>query len=236
MSNIILRDKTVTQDKRLDRLEMFDEQSKQFPVSALLEKKKERSYTWRCNAWLDQGVEGACVGFGICHELAARPSEVQGLTNDYARRNIYWEAQKIDPWPGGVYPGAKPKYEGTAVLAGIKIAQKAGWFDEYRWAFSLNDLILGVGYNGPAVLGIKWYQDMYSSNREGFIRPTGRLVGGHCIIANAVNVKQKYFTLHNSWGKDWGINGECFITFDDMNKLIHQNGEVAFFMKRHSKI
>lgn len=233
---IVLKDGTKTQDRRLDRLESFDEESRQFPISSTLDKKKkERSHTWRCNSWLDQKNEGACCGFGICHELAARPSEVQGLTNDYARTKIYWEAQKIDPWDGGAYPGANPRYEGTSVLAGIKVAQKLGWFDEYRWAFTFKDLILGVGYNGPAVLGIKWYNDMYRPDRNGFITPTGGVAGGHCIIANSVDVKKRIFTLHNSWGKNWGINGECHITFDDMEKLIKDRGEVAFFLKRHTK-
>lgn len=231
-----LKDGSITQDRRLDRLIDFDERSRNFPILSLFKEKKERSYTWRCNSWLDQRSEGACCGFGICHELAARPAEVKGLTNQYAREKIYWEAQKIDPWEGGAYPKAKPRYEGTSVRAAIKIAQDLGWFDEYRWSFGIKDLILGIGYNGPAVLGVKWYNSMYSPGSNGFIKPSGGLAGGHCIIANAVNVKKKYFTLHNSWGKNWGINGECYITFDNMEKLLNDGGEAAFFIKRHCRI
>jgi len=224
-----------TTDRRLDRVEFFDERSKEFPVSFFWSKDKKplRSYTWRCKKFLNQGMEGACVGFGICHELAARPAEVEGLTNRYAREHIYWEAQKIDGWPGGAYPEADRHYEGTAVLAGVKIAHKLGYFDSYRWAFSLEDLQLGVGYNGPAVIGVNWYEGMFTPDEKGYIYPTGKQVGKHCTLVNAININQQRFTIHNSWGKNWGMHGECYISFEDMDKLLKQRGEVVFFIRRH---
>jgi hypothetical protein len=150
-----LKNNTITKDKRLDRVIQFDERSRNFPIRQLVADKAPRSYTWRCQEWLDQGTDGACVGFGIGHEIISRPAEVLArIGRRYAKEKIYWEAQKIDEWKGGSYPGASPFYEGTSVLAGLKVAQKAGWADGYRWSFSLDDLILGVGYNGPAVLGL----------------------------------------------------------------------------------
>jgi len=233
---ITLKDGSTTEDINLDRIIEFDEKSKEYPITSILKSKKLRSYTWRCNAWFNQGQEGACVGFGITHELSARPAEVPSLSNSYARQSIYWEAQKTDPWDGGAYPGANPFYEGTSVLAGVKIAQKLGWFESYRWSFGLEDLILGVGHNGPAVMGLRWYENMYNPDQDGFIIPTGKCVGGHCILCNGVNIKEKRFTLHNSWGQTWGINGECYISFNAMEKLLNEQGEACFFIKRHKKI
>ncbi|MDA8139960.1 MAG: hypothetical protein M0036_15035 [Desulfobacteraceae bacterium] len=231
---IRLRDGSQTKDIRLDRIILFDERSRKFPVRAMVAEKKLRSYTWRCNAFLDQGQEGACVGFGIAHELAARPAEVKGLTNKYARESIYWEAQKIDEWEGGSYPGAKPKYEGTAVLAGVKVAQGKGFFDSYHWGFGLDDLALGVAYKGPAVLGLPWMEAMYEPDAKGFIHATGEVEGGHCILCRGVNAKEEYFLLHNSWGKDWGDNGDCKVSFADMKKLLANGGESVFFEGRHT--
>lgn len=228
-----LRDKTTVADQRLDRLKEFDERSRNFRIAAV---KKPRSYSWRCSDYLDQGSDGACVGFAVAHELIARPSEVYGVNADYAKKAVYWEAQKIDPWDGGSYPGATPKYEGTSVLAGVKVAHKLGWFDEYRWGFGLEDLVLGVGHNGPAVLGIPWYEGMMNTDPMGHVSPTGRVVGGHAILCKAVDVKRKEFILHNSWGRNWGFLGDCFISFMDMTKLLHEDGEVVFFIKRHHKI
>jgi hypothetical protein len=217
--------------RALGRKQQFDEESRKFPVRSLMVGKKPRSYTWRCNTHLDQGSEGACVGFAVAHELAARPSEVQFLNNAFGRR-LYHEAQKIDRWPGGAYPGAYPFYEGTSVLAGVKKAHKLEWFKEYRWAFGLDDLIMGVGRNGPAVLGVNWYSGMFRPDSNNRIHADGSLSGGHAILCNAVNVKKEMFTLHNSWGKAWGINGECQISFSDMDKLLKENGEAVFFIKR----
>jgi hypothetical protein len=235
MKEIRLKDGTRTRDPRLDRLIEFDEASRQFPIRALVARKRPRSMTWKLDIRLDQGKEGACVGFGITHELAAAPSPVPGLTAQYAREKIYWEAQKIDGQPGGAYPGAVPVYEGTSVLAGLKTAQKLGWMDSYRWAFGIDDLILGVGHNGPAVLGIPWYQGMMTPDSKGVIRPTGKLSGGHCILTRGVDVLHERFRLPNSWGRPWGIDGECFISFSDMDRLLHDDGEAAFFVGRHVK-
>jgi len=233
---ITLKDGSKTKDVRNDRIVQFDERSRKYPIRAAVKTKKERSYTWRCKIHLNQGAEGACVGFGIAHELAARPSEVKSLTNKFAREKIYWEAQKIDPWPGGAYPGARPGYEGTSVLAGVKVAQKLGYFDSYYWGFSLNDLALGVGYRGPAVLGISWMEGMYDTDKKGFIHVTGSVAGGHCILCRGINVKKNYFLLRNSWGKNWGIDGDCKVSFLDMEKLLKDNGEAVFFEKRHTTV
>ena len=231
---ITLRDGSKVEDARFNRLEQFDERSRNFPITAIIEKKKHRSYTWRCNQVLNQGPDGACVGFGISHELIARPSEVKGLTYRTAFA-IYHAAQKIDPWEGGSYPGASPHYEGTSVLSGIKIAKNQGYFNSYRWAFGIEDLILGVGHNGPAVLGIPWLMGMNNPNVHGYISATGRKLGGHCILCMSVNVKEERFTLHNSWGSAWGMYGKCYINFSDMDLLLKDRGEAVFCLKRHTK-
>jgi len=234
-TKIQLKNYTYTTDARLDRVVKFDERSRNFPIRKLVGMKRPRSYTWRCNSYLDQGEEGACVGFGVTHELIARPAEATGLDAQFAR-NLYFEAQKVDDWEGGAYPGANPFYEGTSVLAGVKAAHRQGWFKEYRWAFNIDDLILGVGYNGPAVIGVAWTRDMFDTDRDGYIHPTGMILGGHCLLCSAVNVKKNRFTLHNSWGKGWGFSGECYIDIDEMKTLMGMDGEAAFFVKRTSKI
>ena len=232
MSEIIIKNDNKVLDIRLGRIEEFDERSRNFPLTAVLKTGIKRNRVWRCTENYNQGQEGACVGFAIAHELAATPVEVLGLTFDYIVKSIYHEAQKTDPWPGGSYPGAIPKYEGTSVLAGVKIAQGLGYFNSYRWAFGLNDLLLGLSSAGPAVLGIKWYSNMTNPDVNGFIKPTGQLQGGHAILARGVNWNDKYVILHNSWGRQWGKDGTCYITFDDLDKLLKDNGEAVFFIGR----
>jgi len=229
-----LRDGSQVEDPRLACLVDFDERSRNFPVAELTAGKPLRKYTWRCLNWLDQGREGSCVGAGIGHELIARPSESK-VDMAYCRDNIYWEAQKIDQWDGGAYPGAKPFYEGTSVLAGLKVGQKLGWFDSYRWAFNFEDLLLGIGHNGPAVLGIPWLEGMSNTDSLGYIRATGAQRGRHCILARAVDPKNMRVLLRNSWGWMWGVDGDCWIGFVDLEKLLANKGEAAFVQKRHKK-
>jgi hypothetical protein len=182
--------------------------------------KKARSYTWRCLEYFDQGQEGACVGFAMSHELVARP------------KKIYWEAQKIDPWEGGSYPGATPVYEGTSVLAGVKILKTLGYIEQYRWAFGLNDLVMAVGYCGPAVLGVPWYEGMFSPHTCGYLHADGAAMGGHAILCKGVDVKARTFTLHNSWGSTWGNGGDALISWAEMEKLLHERGEAVIPMGR----
>lgn len=227
-----LRDGTKVSDARLARLVQFDERSRNYPVRRTIEAKKPRSYTWSCGKHLDQGTEGACVGFSLTHELIARPAVVSGVAAKFAREKVYWEAQKIDPWSGGAYPGASPRYEGTSVLAGVKVLQGLGYFKEYRWAFSLNDLVMAVGYKGPAVLGLAWYESMFEPHSCGYLHVDGDVAGGHAILCKAVNVKERYFVLHNSWGPAWGDGGDARITWDEMDRLLHEDGEAVIPLGR----
>lgn len=224
-----LKGNTTTQDVRMDRVVQFDERSRDYPMRARRGRRKRRSYTWRCDKYLNQGEEGACVGFSIGHELAANPAPVRRIGPSYCRKKIYWEAQKLDPWRGGAYPGARPRYDGTSLLCGVKVARRLGWFEEYRWSFTFSNFLLGLGYHGPAVIGVTWYEDMYEPDDRGFVAPTGEEVGGHCILANGVDIRARTVTLHNSWGRRWGIRGECKVSWRDMEDLLADGGEAVFF-------
>lgn len=234
---ISLRDGSSVVEKRLDRIREFDKRSRSFSIadSDTLRKAttlKPRSYSWRVKEYYDQGSEGACVAFALGHELNARPAEVTGIAEDWLIRSIYWQAQKIDPWPGGAYPNASPTYEGTSVLAGVKVLHRLGAFEEYRWAFSLDDLILGVGYNGPAVIGVNWYDGMFNTTSSGYIYPSGGLAGGHAVLVRGVNLREERFVIRNSWGKAWGRGGDAYISFADMRRLLGERGEAVFMKKR----
>ena len=225
----------------LDRKIKFDPRSRAFSITDVISHDRIRSYSWACTTWNDQGKEGACVGFAWSHELASRPVVIP-TDNDIAR-NIYLNAKKIDEWAG-------EDYDGTSVLAGVKSTRelfkdKNGIpsIAEYRWAFSLEDLVRALGFRGPAVLGMNWYVGMFNTDASGFIHKSGWLSGGHAIMARAVsivwidakatktwcnvNLALSYVTLRNSWGKDWGVSGECKISLTDLEALLKEQGEVC---------
>ncbi len=225
-----------TSDPRLDRIPQYDSRNRNFLAVRTLEAKKPRSYTWSCSIHLDQGFEGACVGFSFAHDAIARPVRLFGIDQTYARERIYWQAQREDDWEGGSYPMADPFYEGTSVLAGAKAAQALGLFANYEWAYNVDDLILAVGYKGPAILGLNWHEGMFDPDESGFLRPTGQVAGGHAIMVNKVSLKERYFGLHNSWGLDWGQGGNAKINFDDMSVLLASQGEACVPIKRSSRL
>lgn len=205
--------------RKLDRVVKFDERSRAFPIRALIAADTPRSYTWRCDVNLDQGSEGACTGFSVSQEAAARPKVVKGITNQIAIE-VYHRARQIDEWPG-------EDYDGSSVLAAMKAGMERKWYKQYRWAFGEADLALAIGRAGPAVLGINWYEGMFDTDAAGMISPTGEIAGGHAILCNGYNVKKKLYRLHNSWGSSWGINGEAFISAADMSRLLKEDGEAC---------
>lgn len=224
---IRLKHRNYTTDPRLGRIPQFDKRSKDFNIMSVMDAEqvsKPRSYTWSVSKWLDQGNEGSCVGFSWAHELIARPVKFLSADYKYARK-IYKSAQEVDEWPGN-------SYDGTSVLAGAKVVQSLGHIQEYRWAFGIDDLALAVGYKGPAVLGINWYDDMLDTDENGFVHVGGSIAGGHAILCYRVNIKLAEFSLWNSWGESWGKNGTCKVSFRDMERLLSEEGEACIPVKR----
>ena len=237
---VLMKDGSNVEDARLGRLQQFDERSRNFRTVDLLTSEQQRepkSWTWNPGRWLDQGRDGACVGFAFTHELVAPPRRVNRMLKDdrlhtFALEDVYWEAQKIDPWPGGAYPGADPVYEGTSMLAGAKILKDMGYIEEYRWAFGEEDLFYSVSWLGPAVIGVNWYEGMFEPNKNGYIEPTGRNMGGHAVVVFRVRVKNtrrdtEWYEIWNSWGKSWGNEGTAKISREHMSKLLDNNGEAV---------
>jgi len=213
---------------KLDRIPYFDPRSREHPVSEVLPRSTTALPTyklWRLDERNDQGQEGACVGFGVGHRLAAAPLEVSGIDAAWSHR-LYKEAQKIDPWPG-------ENYEGTAVLAGIKVSIRMGHVYSYRWCFSLEDYIKAVLLEGPVLVGTNWMDSMWDPDPDTHILDCrGEVSGGHCYIIRGVNTRLKKFRITNSWGKDWGYNGDASITFADWQKYMMPEGEGAVLFEK----
>ena len=164
-----LRDGTEVEDPRLDRIKSEpDQRDRLFSVMEVVGGQQEPvSVMWDIPAGqpvLNQGKEGACVGFGCVNELRFNPVPVDDLDAKFAREKVYWPAQKIDPWAGGAYPGASPRYEGTSLRAGLKIVSKLGYVGEYRWAKNEAEMALAISA-GPIIAATDWYERMSKPNK-----------------------------------------------------------------------
>lgn len=217
-----------TKDPRLDRVPQFDPRSKNFPVAAVLPATNVIPRTWHAGVWLDQGSEGACVGFSWAAELSGSPVRVRDVNDAFARERIYKPAQLIDEWPG-------EDYEGTSVLAGAKVVKKEGFIQEYRWAFGVDDVLTTLSNYGPMVLGLNWYDSMMEPRPSGLLEVSGtEPSGGHAIMIRGLTLKSRLkgepqdipvVRFRNSWGRDWGFNGDCFMKVEDLNRLLQEGGE-----------
>jgi hypothetical protein len=213
--------------RSLGRLQEFDEKSRNYPVRMLLgDVPALFTKIWDCDVWLDQGTEGACVGFSWAHELSAEPSVYH--VGETGAQLIYREAQQIDEWPG-------EDYEGTSVLAGVKIVKSLGFIEEYRWGFSLSDVLDAVVNIGPVVLGTNWYEGMWNTDQDGYIWPTGSLQGGHAIAIIGYDHERGAVLLHNSWGQSWGVDGRAWVSVPSLEFLLDNQGEACIPVVRKSE-
>jgi hypothetical protein len=174
---------------------------------------------WANPIQLDQGREGACVGFGWTGFLNAKP-----VKHEYGNQmgfDVYHRAQQIDEWPGEAYSG-------TSVRAGAKVLVERGHINAYAFTQDVETLAHFLLNNGPAPIGVNWHQGMDRVDSEGYIYPTGSVRGGHCVIVDGVvfgvDDEVDRFRIRNSWGLSWGLNGRCRIKVEDLGKLFSAGG------------
>jgi hypothetical protein len=220
-------------EARLDWISRHDPRSREYPIRAALpDRVRRRRRMWFVpKPVIDQGSEGACVGFGWTNELRARPVQVSLPDPERFAIALYRQAQRVDEWPG-------EQYSGTSVLAGAKVCQSLGYIGAYRWAFGIDDVIDSLVAAGPVVLGIPWHESMYQTRPSGLIEVTGEPIGGHCILATGYDPKRRFlkegFTttfeavrLRNSWGPTYGVDGDGWITVTDLAALLAGHGEAC---------
>lgn len=220
--------------RKLDWVSHHDERSRNYPIRTLVAGLERPRQTWWRAPFvrIDQGREGACVGFAWTNELLSRPV-VAGVPRppDTFALSYYKEAQRIDDWPG-------ENYEGTSVLAGAKVAKALGYISEYKWAFGIEDVLNALAFTGPVVIGIPWYEGMYQTTPDGLVVVSGKLVGGHAITLTGYG-RRRFRTgefdvvrWRNSWGRTYGKRGDGYIKVDDLAALLKDGGEACIPMGR----
>lgn len=161
-------------------------------------------------------------GFPVhnCHWLSDGPTYQQAPYPVVKPATLYRECQQLDDEPGEAY-------DGTTVRGGAKALRARGFVGRFLWAFTLDAVVATVLEIGPVVVGVPWYADMMDPTKGGLIRARGDLLGGHALVVNGANSETGMLRLKNSWGKSWGDNGRAFISFDDFERLLKEDGEAC---------
>lgn len=249
----VLRDGRRVDDHRLDALAQTDPRNARFLAVDRLATATDvrRGKVHRGpSVVLDQGREGACVGFSIAAEAGSDPVPVhredgKALT-DLALR-VYRRAQELDPWPE-TGPGGEG---GTSIQAGAAAGVELGLFDEYLWARSVDELIAvltrpargddAVPF-GPVVAGVEWFDSLYRPAADGYGEAEGTRVGRHAILIRGVALKptlkgrkltDPLFRLRNSWGPDYGDAGELYLTAPTLEAMLGPAPELMVPARRH---
>lgn len=207
---------------RLGRLPATDLRDHRFPLRA---PSPTRTYRmWHVRRVLDQSSTSACVGFSGTAWMDCGP--VRNLTPDagafdYAF-NLYRECQRHDEWDG-----EEPSYFGTSVRALFKVLQARGIVESYHWAWNTAQIVAWVLERGPVVLGTVWTDSMFNPGKGGLLKVEGNVIGGHAYLCVGANTKTRTVRCLNSWGQSYGVKGRFTLTFDDLDKLMREDGEAA---------
>lgn len=207
-----------------------DPRSKDFAARTLLGMPislSRHNQMWKRGLPYDQGQTSICVaetGKGL---LNTTPNSRRLPYHQRSRLDVmelYHGAQRLDQWPG-------ENYDGTSALGLCKYLLSMNLIKEYRWCFSVDDVIDTLVNLGPVGIGVKWMSNMMDTDANGFVHATGSEVGGHEVEINSVNISDKYFGITNSWGSNWGIKGRCKLSWDDLTLLLADSGDAVTFVR-----
>jgi hypothetical protein len=200
-----------------------DPRDYRIPFTVSEEPAQLKSCKWVCPVRLDQGSEGACVGFGIAHVMACHPLP-QILTKAVAFF-FYEGGKEHDEWPG-------IDYEGTSGNGVLRFLQKMGLIGRFYRIRTVEEMNFILSTKGPLGGGFIWKEGCFEPDRNGYITYTGASKGGHFVCINEINFEQQYYGIVQSWGRDHGLGGEVKTSFADMWTQFNDGGRVYWFEEK----
>jgi uncharacterized membrane protein len=120
-----------------------------------------------------------------------------------------------------------------AGLARETAAVNRGLITGYLHAFSLEDALAAL-QKRPLITGVNWYSSFDQPDAKGLVRiaDNAYVRGGHEIAVTGMSVHQRTVTFLNSWGPSWGVRGEFKMSWEDWDRLLHEEGDVTIPLPR----
>lgn len=184
----------------------------------------------------DQGNTGSCTGNAGEGNMVTSPFfETMTPTSLYPGTEdgavaLYSKATQLDTYPGQ-YPPDDTGSDGLAVAAALK---QAGMISGYTHAFDGPTARLALT-KAPGIVGVKWYDGMFSTTGDGEVKISGSLAGGHEISADGIDVENRRVWMTQSWGPSWGVTrdgipGRFWMSFETFDSLMADGGDFVQFV------
>lgn len=215
-------------DYFLGRVVEPDPRDSLFPIGTLFPAKMPRRTRihWTIGPVLDQGQTNSCVGHAAKAWVMAtpRPSDVG---RPPSAMDVYNLARQLDDDPTNDNMDA-----GTSIRGGMQALQQLGRAKSYVWASSVDEMAHWLLTRGGLVIGIPWFRQMFYPDAKGQIHVSGSFVGGHALFLYGVDTSIETFYGVNSWGSSWGVSGKFLLSFEDMYRLLRDDGEAVTAVER----
>jgi hypothetical protein len=170
---------------------------------------------WEYNGLaLNQRQTNGCVGFsaagwGICDPVQDPFTDMDGL-------RIYKLCKIKD--------GEPDLDNGSTMRTQAQVLKDLGMIQNYAFAYTVEEVAWWILNRGPVLIGTDWTYGMWDVDGSGIIHPTGEVAGGHAYFFRG-KTSNDYLRGRSSWGSEWGLNGEFFMSMEDVDKLLHHGGE-----------
>jgi hypothetical protein len=115
-------------------------------------------------------------------------------------------------------------------LSVAKVALSNGWITRYEHCFDLQSVLAALQV-GPVMLGVSWRSGFDNPATDGRMAYTGTVRGGHEICADEIDVTNQRVWITNSWGSSWGVKGRAYWTWDDLAKVLAEQGDATVLVR-----
>jgi hypothetical protein len=186
---------------------------------------------------LNQGHLGACTGnaaealvgsdpiyLAVPLDLPARPTE--DADQDEAQAVALYSAATRRDRIHGNYP---PLDTGSTGLAVAKAAKSVGLISGYQHAFSLDATLKALSVT-PLIIGVHWYEGFDHPDTTGRAAISGAVRGGHEFLLYGIDADQRTVLARNSWGRAFGVEGCFSFGWDDLGRLLAEEGDATLFV------
>lgn len=96
--------------------------------------------------------------------------------------------------------------------------------DSYYVARTDEEIKTGIYLTGACLCGVECQDSIFEPDERNIVKyiPNGKLHGGHALMLSGWLIidGKEHWRIRNSWGKDYGDNGDFYISFEDFRKIV----------------